>query len=645
MNDAQFAQAHAQVTQAANKASKSGGKKPVAQKKQNSNLTMKISIACLAVVLVAAVVGGVYLYKVAQDDGLIFNNVYAAGVNLGGMTQEEAEKALHEATDETYTQKSMVIALQDRKLELKPADTKAKLDVEALAAAAQNYGRDGNMFARAKAKAAADLTTYEISLENYLTLDTQYISDQLAVLEADLTSELSQPVIEVTGEKPDLEEEYLKIQEELAAAKKEDREPELPKLPEDNMVMKLTVGCAERKLDCDALYKRIINAYNENQFDEISTTYTEELPDAIKLEELFQKYGVKPVDAILNETDYSTTPETPGYGFDLEELQKQLDEAEEGETLTVEFQILVPEVTEMSLTDGLFRDVLAEAHTYVTNNANRTNNLDLACRAIDGLILRPGETFSFNNVVGERTAAKGYKEANVYVGGRTEPQLGGGICQVASSIYYCVLISELEVVQRSEHMYKVDYMPNGVFGTDATVYWGHVDFKFRNNTKYPIRIDANVANGDVNITFVGTETRDYYVEMKQKVLATYSYETVEKEDKTGKYKPGETMVTPYTGYKVETYKYRYDRKTDELIDVTYDRTSSYDKRDKVVCKGSEATNPPPTDPPVTDPPPTDPPITEPPVTDPPPTDPPVTDPPATEDPGTNPQSGEFPWWI
>ena len=87
MNDAQFAQAHAQVTQAANKASKSGGKKPVAQKKHKSNLTMKIGIACLAVVLVAAVVGGVYLYKVAQDDGLIFNNVYAAGVNLGGMTQ------------------------------------------------------------------------------------------------------------------------------------------------------------------------------------------------------------------------------------------------------------------------------------------------------------------------------------------------------------------------------------------------------------------------------------------------------------------------------------------------------------------------------------------------------------------------------
>lgn len=645
MNDAQFAQAHARVTQAANKASKAGGQKPTASKKQKSNLTLKIGIACLTVVLVAAVAGGVYLYKVSQDDGLIFNNVYAAGVNLGGMTQEEAEKALHEATDDTYTQQSMVIELQDRKLELKPEDTKAKLDVKALATAAQNYGRDGNMFARAKARAAADLSSYEISLENYLTLDTQYISDQLAVLEADITSELSQPVIEVTGEKPDVEAEYLKIQEELAAAKKEDREPELPKLPENNMVMKLTLGSAERKVDCDEIYKRVINAYNENKFDVITATYTEELPDSIKLEELFAKYGVKPVDAILNETDYSTTPEVPGYGFDVEQLQKQLDEAEEGQTLTVEFQILVPEVTTMDLTDGLFRDTLAEAHTYVTSNANRTNNLDLACRAIDGLILRPGETFSFNDVVGERTAAKGYKEANVYVGGRTEPQLGGGICQVASSIYYCVLISELEVVQRSEHMYKVDYMPNGVFGTDATVYWGHVDFKFRNNSKYPIRIDANVANGDVNITFVGTETRDYYVEMKQKVLATYSYDTIEKEDKTGNYKPGETMVTPYTGYKVETYKYRYDRKTDELIDVTYDRTSTYDKRDKVVCKGSEETKPPVTEPPVTEPPVTDPPITEPPVTDPPVTDPPVTDPPETGDSGTDPQNADFPWWI
>ena len=141
---------------------------------------------------------------------------------------------------------------------------------------------------------------------------------------------------------------------------------------------------------------------------------------------------------------------------------------------------------------------------------------------INGYVLKPGETFSFNGVVGERTAAKGYKEGGVYVGGETVQQLGGGVCQVASVLYYCTLKSDLEVIARQEHQYVPDYIP---WGMDATIYWGSLDYKFRNNTTYPIRILAEASGGYVRVRFMGTETKDYTVELDYKAAMTHKSKT------------------------------------------------------------------------------------------------------------------------
>ncbi len=118
---------------------------------------------------------------------------------------------------------------------------------------------------------------------------------------------------------------------------------------------------------------------------------------------------------------------------------------------------------------------------------NRRTNIRLAAAAVDGTILMPGETFSYNKIVGERTAAKGYKPATVYGAAWTKQELGGGICQLASALYYCTLYSNLEVVYRTNHRFAVTYVPHGL---DATVAWGSIDYKFKNSTDYPIRISA-----------------------------------------------------------------------------------------------------------------------------------------------------------
>lgn len=132
------------------------------------------------------------------------------------------------------------------------------------------------------------------------------------------------------------------------------------------------------------------------------------------------------------------------------------------------------------------------------NNANRTTNLMLASKAIDGKIIQPGETFSFNRVVGERTSKKGYKPAPIFAGGGTQNGLGGGICQVASTMFNCALMANVKITERHQHSQRVAYVP---LGRDAAIYWGSQDFKWTNNTKYPIKIRMSVSNGTISCKF------------------------------------------------------------------------------------------------------------------------------------------------
>ena len=602
------------------------------QEPERSGSWKKKLLIVLAAFLVVILAGtGVFLYMYSRDDGLIFKNVYALDVNLEGMTQEEAARAIADKAGTLYAQ-GLTVQLQDRTLVLTPEDTGASLDAQAVAKAAYEYGRDGNMFQRAKARSSAALTTYTIDVSDYLRLDTAYIREAVNQLGAGIESTLTQPSVTVEGAKPDLTK--------YALPDRADREPEEdpeesevtiltgegPFYVEDGQIMRIQAGVSGRHLDTDALYDRILKAYGAGDLSTISITYDEVQPEALDLAKVFEEYCTQPVDAVLDEETYVASKETLGYGFVPEEVQLQLDALPEGGSLEVEYQILVPEHTKASLEADLFKDVLSHSETEHTWNNNRTNNLILACEAIDGYILKPGATFSFNEVVGERTEAKGYREATVFAGMESKPEVGGGVCQVASTLYVCTLYADLEVVERAVHTFEVSYVP---LGLDATVYWGSLDYKFRNNTDYPIRIDASVHDGVVDISFVGTETKDYYIEMRTEITSTTPWKTVEKEITDGSYEDGETITSPYTGYTAKSYKQKWDRATETMISEEFEADSRYTVRDKVVAvvpKTTTPTSPPATDPPETDPTETDPPETDPPETDPPETDPPETDP-------------------
>ena len=526
-----------------------------------------ISICSAAVVLLSSAIVSIwYFYGWPTNDGLILNNVIAGGINLGGMTTEEAKAALHDLTDRTYTEMDMVVELPDTTMHLKPADTGAKLDVDAIVKEAHAYGRLGSYKEREAVKASLLATTYQIPFLNHLSLNLDYIKGELDAYGASYNSTYVPSAVTFDIDPPVLDTGDANFKEDAPC-----------------QVMTLTIGAPGRNLDIEKVYNQVLEAYEANKF--LVKTELEEpetLPEPLDVEALYEEYRKEPQDAALDIETCEVSYEVYGYSFDLEAAQKLMEQAKYGDTIEIPFRFLLPEIHKVDLDSILFRDVLGEYETAHTGNRARTTNIRLACEAINNLILMPGDKFDFNTVVGERTAAKGYMEADAYSDGLTVSARGGGICQVSSTLYYCTLVADLEIVTRSPHSYVSTYMP---IGMDATVSWGGPHFTFKNNTNYPIRIEAKEEEGYVKVKLIGTDEKDYYIKMEYEIVGSQSPGVTYREfpsDNPQGYTDGQVIATPYTGYTAKTYKVKYDKETDELISRDFDRTSQYKKRDEII---------------------------------------------------------------
>lgn len=346
----------------------------------------------------------------------------------------------------------------------------------------------------------------------------------------------------------------------------------------EHQELTLNIGRSGRYITSDSIYNALLSAYLAGDLSP-TLSYQTEIPQRLDVDEIYSEYCTAPIDAVMDKSDFSITPDVPGYGFPREELAALLEQAEEGRGYVLEFRELVPDVTAADLEAWLYADILGEAHTPHSWVNDRTVNLILACAEIDGTVVMPGQIFSFNEVVGERTAEKGYREATAYVGGASVPEIGGGVCQVASSIYYSVLQADLRTVERYAHTYLVTYVPEGM---DAAIYWGCLDYKFENTSPTPIKIEAGVSEGKVHIVLRGREWKDYSVELGFEILRETPWETKTQYVYDGSYREGETIVSPYTGYKISTYKTLYDLNGNKL-ETVHIANSTYDKRDKVIA--------------------------------------------------------------
>jgi vancomycin resistance protein YoaR len=340
------------------------------------------------------------------------------------------------------------------------------------------------------------------------------------------------------------------------------------------------MGILGWKLNGNALYELLQASVEQEDYTTVTLDLDPVEPAEIDITEAYRELACDPTEPYY--ASGSIVEGTYGYTLDWEAAINQILEADYGDTLSIPMTPVAPKHTAEEFRAVLFRDRLSSYSSPHTANANRTNNLTLACNAINGTVINPGETFSFNGVVGERTAAKGYREATVYVGTESKDELGGGICQVASTVYDAALYAEMTITSRACHTFFVTYVPGGL---DATVYWGSLDFAFRNDTEYPIRVNASVSGGYVNISIDGTKTNDHVVKLSSTKLSTTPYETVYEEDSSKPSSYREETTYPYTGYTYEAYQYIYDG-NGNLLETNYLGKSTYQKRDQVITIGT-----------------------------------------------------------
>ncbi len=500
--------------------------------------------AAVLVILTAMFIWGMVL----KGGDTIYPNVYVAGIPVGGMDRAAATAAVDEAVTNAYSAAVLHVKLQDQTLSFYPEQTRGALNTEQAVSAALSCGRKGNPFLAVTNYWMAAKQRKDVDLQPIDTLDTAYI----------------RAVIDQVAEEAALEPSDAQV----------DFNPR-------TKTISVVTGSPDRALNADGLYQAVYEAFANDDFSDLHWDYEEVPCEPVDLTPYYEKYCTAPVDAVFDEETGNISEEAAGFGFDPAEVALQLAAAEPGSQIVIPLKDMEPKVTKQELEKQYFGVELFSKSTAYVVNENRTNNLRLACKAINGTVLMPGEVFSFNETVGERTAEKGYLPATVYSGGESLPELGGGVCQVASTMYYVTLHMDLEQVERTEHMFNVTYVPMGM---DATIYWGSLDYKFKNTLDYPIKIQANLDGDTCNITFWGEKPLEKKVEMSYSVLFTDPWEEVEELDETKPIGFREEKAIPYTGYKVVTYKTVYGPDGSKLSSGV-EAYSTYERRDHVFIVG------------------------------------------------------------
>lgn len=272
-----------------------------------------------------------------------------------------------------------------------------------------------------------------------------------------------------------------------------------------------------------------------------------------------------------------------GVSLDPQAARFALDAAAPGEQIRLPADVTYPSMTAQELEAVLFRDVLGSTSTHVGGTSIRRGNVKLAGEACNGVVLNDGDIFDYNAVVGKRTTDRGFGAAPAYVNGETVDTIGGGICQVSSTVYYATLLANLEIVERYAHRYAPNYI---TWGMDATVSWGGPEFRFRNNTGYPIRLDVTYdKKNNIKVEIVGTKTDDTYVKMTYKNLGDTPYETERIETEDLPWGTEQRKQSPYTGHQVVSYRNVY-KGDGTLISSTQEAKSNYKSRNEIILVGT-----------------------------------------------------------
>ena len=477
----------------------------------------------------------------------VYPHTTLLGVDMSGLTAEEVEKNWKAAEKAAYDNSK--IALVDENGQELAAVSLAELGVDVspkeAARAAYAVGREGNFFRN-----------------GYRFARSWFVSTK------------AQPEVTI-GEKVFTET----VENLVDTVRNTVVEGKFEILPEGDKPggLYLTRPKAGRRMDKTDLCSGLENAVRGGQ-DAVICRFEDVKPAPLDIDAIYREVQGEKEEARYVKASGEILPSRVGVSFDVETVKAQLRGVKDGETVLADAVVEFPTVTTEMLKQGLFRDVLGTYTTKVTGTSARIQNVYLASRQINGKIYNPGEEFWYNATVGERTEARGFGPAPAYSGGKTIDSIGGGVCQVSSTLYYAALLADMKIVLRYCHQFAPGYI---TWGCDATVSWGGCDFAFRNNSDYPIQIVTDWEDNNLTVTILGTKVDDTYVEITNAVLSSTPWETVY--EPNDEMEPGDEpaeVQTPYTGYLVKTWRNVYAA-DGTLLRSTFEASSDYEKRDRV----------------------------------------------------------------
>lgn len=499
----------------------------------------------LFLIIIAGILSFIFGFITSQSDKII-SGISVNGIDVSNLTKSEAVKKLENNYSKNITD-DIVLKYGEYSKNINPEDIDALINIEDSVNAAYQIGRsENNIFAN-----------------NFKVIITFFNKENVPAITSYDEAKLNTVIDAINDEIPG---KVIKTSYRIEG---------------ENLIVE--AGSSGLKVKSDELKSLILNSIVSNEKTvEIPVEHVEaEKPD---IEAIYKEVHKDPVDASFKKDPYEIIKEEDGIDFAISmEEARQIASTDE-KTFTIPLKITQPAITVKDLPEEAFPDLLG---TYTTNfsssSANRANNVRLAAQAINGVVLLPGESFSYNATVGQRTAARGYKEAGVYANGQVTTGIGGGICQVSSTLYNATLLADLEIVARSNHMFNPGYVPAG---QDATVSWGGPDFQFKNTRSLPIRISTSSDGGILTVSIHGSKAGDEYDEIKVQSYVTGSIPFSTEYQDNASMEAGETRVIQggSNGCRSATYKIYYK----DGVEISKELVSNdtYNPHNQIVARGT-----------------------------------------------------------
>lgn len=520
---------------------------------------MLILINSIVILLVILIFSSIFAI-IHKTKPTIARGISIRNIDISNLTYDEAKDKLKEAFD-VVLNTNIELIYKDYSYTLKSKEISLGYNLSDSLKEAYNIGRIGNIFKN-----------------NYELIFTSILRKNIELEFSYNEEEIDKLIEEISNSVPGLVKQYSYDvgESELIIRPGKDG----IKVDKNKLKSQILENIKSRKsLEIIKDYKNYI----------IEIPYCEVKADNIDIEKIYENVHSEPKNAYYTEatdtTEFAIYPDVDGVDFaiSMDEIREMMKENKE--------EYVIPLIR--SKAEVTINNIGIEAFpykistfptTYDASNTSRSENLRIAASKINGTVIMPGEQFSFNKVVGERTVTEGYKNAKIYSDGQVVDGLAGGICQISSTLYNAALLANLQIDERYNHSFTTAYVPGG---RDATVVYGIKDLKFTNTRKFPIKIEASVENGVATFSIYGIkEENEYEVKILPVKTETTPYNVKTIVDPT--LAPGQTSVTQVgaPGQKVTTYKEVYSNG----IQISRDVISNdvYKVMTRIVRVGPEA---------------------------------------------------------